>query len=107
MQMNNIMNGNKTLRINEVTSRPNAASNGSGVYMNSPISMKMDMHMFGAMYAPLNQLTLILLIPRVFKIKISGGLIKSPFLRIICFFLKSLPANLRLLNLFIFLLITK
>ena len=61
MQMNNIMNGNKALRINEVTSRPNAASNGSGVYMNSPISMKMDMHMFGAMYAPLDQLTLMVM----------------------------------------------
>ena len=29
--------------------------------MNSPISMKMDMHMFGAMYAPLDNLTLMLM----------------------------------------------
>ena len=61
MKMNNIMNGTKNLRIDEVTSRPNSASNGSGVYMNSPISMKMDMHMFGVMYAPLDQLTLMIM----------------------------------------------
>ncbi len=61
MQMNNIMNGTKNLSIDEVTSSPNSASNGSGVYMNSPISMKMDMHMFGAMYAPLDQLTLMIM----------------------------------------------
>ncbi len=61
MQMNNIMNGTKKLRINEVTARPNSASNGLGVYMNSPISMKMDMHMFGAMYAPIDQLTFMIM----------------------------------------------
>lgn len=61
MQMNKMMNGNKKLRIDEVTSRPNSASNSSGVYMNSPILMKMDMHMFGAMYAPLDQLTLMIM----------------------------------------------
>ena len=61
MQMNNVINGTKTLNIDEITSSPNGASNDLGTYMNSPISMKMDMHMFGAMYAPLDNLTLMLM----------------------------------------------
>ncbi len=58
MVMKNVMNGTKKLSIESVTTRPNGASDGSGTYMNSPISMKMDMHMFGAMYAPNDNLTL-------------------------------------------------
>lgn len=61
MQMKNVINGTKTLNIDEITSSPNGASNDLGTYMNSPISMKMDMHMFGAMYAPLDNLTLMLM----------------------------------------------
>ncbi len=57
MRMDKVMNGTKFLRITEITSAPNGASN-VGTYMNSPISMKMDMHMFGAMYAPTDYLTL-------------------------------------------------
>ena len=61
MQMNNVINGSKTLSTTSITSLPNSASNGRGTYMNSPISMKMDMHMFGAMYAPLEHLTLMIM----------------------------------------------
>ncbi len=38
-------------------SSPNGASNNLGNYMNAPISMKMNMHMFGGMYAPSDNLT--------------------------------------------------
>ncbi len=61
MKMDNVMNGTKKLNINQVTSSPNGASNSLGTYMNSPISMTMDMHMFGAMYAPFNNLTLMIM----------------------------------------------
>ena len=61
MFMNKTMNGTKSLSINEVMSAPNLASNGLGRYMNSPISMSMDMHMFGAMYAPSNNLTFMIM----------------------------------------------
>ncbi len=61
MRMNNVINGTKTLNITTITSSPNGASNGLGTYMNSPISMKMDMHMFGAMYAPIDDLTLMVM----------------------------------------------
>ena len=61
MKMQNIANGTKKIDINSVMSSPNGASNNSGNYMNSPISMKMNMHMFGAMYAPLDNLTLMIM----------------------------------------------
>ena len=57
MFMKKTINGTKSLGINEVMSAPNSAFNNSGRYMNSPISMNMDMHMFGAMYAPSNNFT--------------------------------------------------
>ncbi len=61
MEMNKIMNGTKVLYSDNITSVPNGASNGSGNYMNTSVSMKMDMHMFGAMYAPHDLLTLMLM----------------------------------------------
>ena len=42
-------------------SAPNGASNGAGTYMNAPISMNMSMHMFGAMYAPNDFFTLMIM----------------------------------------------
>lgn len=61
MQMNKIMNGTKVLYSDNITSAPNGASNGSGNYMNASVSMKMDIHMFGVMYAPHDLLTLMLM----------------------------------------------
>ena len=61
MVMKKMMNGTDELGIGNVTSLPNGASDGSGAYMNSPVSMKMDMHMFGAMYAPTDFLTLMIM----------------------------------------------
>ena len=61
MNMNNVGNGRKKININSVMSLPNGASNNSGNYMNSPISMKMNMHMFGGMYAPLSNLTFMIM----------------------------------------------
>ena len=51
MKMNNVANGTKKINTNSVMSSPNGASNNLGNYMNAPISMKMNMHMFGGMYA--------------------------------------------------------
>ena len=61
MKMNKIMNGTKILYPDNITSAPNSASNGKGTYMNTPISMGMNMHMFGAMYAPYDSMTLMLM----------------------------------------------
>ena len=47
MNMNNVANGTKKIDTNSVMSSPNGASNNLGNYMNDPISMKMNMHMFG------------------------------------------------------------
>ncbi len=79
MLMNNVMNGTKSLGIDEVTSAPNGASNGLGGYMNSPISMKMDMHMFGAMYALKDNITIMIMTSYLEKemtqqrMRMSGG----------------------------------
>ena len=61
MQMGKLFNNNKKLSTDIVMSAPNAASDGSGSYMNAPRSMSMDMHMFGLMYAPSDRLTLMLM----------------------------------------------
>ena len=61
MEMNKLFNGTKSLSVDKVMKAPNSASNGKGTYMNSPVSMKMEMHMFGIMYAPSNKLTLMLM----------------------------------------------
>ena len=61
MKMNSIYNGNKSMSIDSVMSSPNGASDNSGTYMNAPKSMKMDMHMFGMMYAPSDNVTLMLM----------------------------------------------
>ena len=58
MNMEGMLSGNNVISVNSVMSAPNGASDGSGTYMNSPISMKMNMFMFGAMYAPTDNLTL-------------------------------------------------
>ena len=61
MKMNDMANGTKKINTNLVMSSPNGASNNLGNYMNAPISMKMNMHMFGGMYAPLNNLTFMIM----------------------------------------------
>ena len=61
MNMNNVANGTKKINTNSVMSSPNGASNNLGNYMNAPISMKMNMHMFGWMYAPSDNLTFMIM----------------------------------------------
>ena len=61
MQMGKLFKKNKKLSKDSVMSAPNGASDGSGSYMNAPVSMSMDMHMFGIMYAPSNRITLMLM----------------------------------------------
>ena len=58
MNMEGMLSGNNVISVNSVMSAPNGASDGSGTYMNSPISMKMNMFMFGVLYAPTDNLTL-------------------------------------------------
>jgi hypothetical protein len=61
MQMNNIKQGTKKVNSGNTMRAPNGASDGSGTYMNTPEKMSMDMHMFGAMYAPLELLTVMIM----------------------------------------------
>ena len=61
MLMDEVLNGTKELNTNEIMSSPNGASNNAGTYMNAPISMRMNMHMFGGMYAPTDYLTLMIM----------------------------------------------
>ena len=61
MEMRNLFQGNNKISKARTMSSPNGASNGSGTYMNAPDSMSMDMHMFGAMYAPSDHITLMLM----------------------------------------------
>ena len=61
MQMNNIKQGTKKVNSGNTMRAPNGASDGSGTYMNAPEKMSMDMHMFGAMYAPLELLTVMIM----------------------------------------------
>ena len=61
MHMNNIKQGTKKVSVGNTMRAPNGASNGSGTYMNAPEKMSMDMHMFGAMYAPLDLLTVMIM----------------------------------------------
>ena len=61
MKMNKNLNGSKSLNLNEIMNFPNAASDNSGNYMNAPVAMRMNMHMFGVMYAPSNSYTLMLM----------------------------------------------
>ena len=58
MNMDSMLSGTNSISLNSVMSAPNGASNSSGIYMNSPVSMKMNMYMFGAMFAPTDNLTL-------------------------------------------------
>ncbi len=61
MEMKNLFQGNNKISKVHAMSSPNGASNSSGTYMNAPDSMSMDMHMFGAMYAPSDYITLMLM----------------------------------------------
>ena len=61
MKMHGLLNGKKSIGLRESMQAPNSASNGGGSYMNSPVAMNMDMHMFGVMYAPINYLTFMLM----------------------------------------------
>ena len=61
MKMDDVMNGNDSLTLEEIMTAPNSASDGSGTYMNAPVRMSMDMHMFGGMYAPSDYLTLMIM----------------------------------------------
>ena len=61
MRMNKVFNGTKSISTNAIMTAPNGASGGEGNYMNAPVSMKMDMHMLGAMFAPTDYLTIMLM----------------------------------------------
>ena len=61
MLMDGMLNGTKKITVNSVMSAPNGASDGSGRYMNSPLTMRMNMYMFGGMFAPTDNLTLMLM----------------------------------------------
>ena len=61
MEMNDVLNGTKKININRVMTSPNGASDNSGSYMNAPKKMSMEMHMFGMMFAPSDNLTLMLM----------------------------------------------
>ena len=61
MNMKNLFQGNNKISKATSMSSPNGASDSSGTYMNAPDSMSMDMHMFGAMYAPSDHFTLMLM----------------------------------------------
>ena len=61
MLMSQVKSGKTDMQIDEIMSAPNYASDGSGTYMNAPTEMTMDMHMFGAMYAPSDSITLSLM----------------------------------------------
>jgi hypothetical protein len=61
MDMKNLFQGNNKISKVHSMSSPNGASDSSGTYMNAPDLMSMDMHMFGAMYAPSDYFTLMLM----------------------------------------------
>ena len=61
MEMNGLYNGNSSVSISDSMSLPNGSSTSTGTYMNAPTSMSMTMYMFGGMYAPSNNLTLLLM----------------------------------------------
>ena len=54
-------------------SAPNGVSDSSGRYMNAPTSMSMNMHMFGGMYAPTDNLTFMLMTSYLEKEMTSKG----------------------------------
>lgn len=62
MKMYDTVNGNNYLSADEILKSPNGASDSSGTYMNAPIKMQMEKHMFGAMYAPTQKITLMAMI---------------------------------------------
>ena len=58
-QMGDNLEGSDRLSTSEIL----VGEGNSGQYMLAPISMTMEMHMFGLMYAPSNTLTMMLMIP--------------------------------------------
>ena len=79
MKMGSMLQGNDKISIGSAMSAPNGASDSSGRYMNAPTSMNMNMHMFGGMYAPTDNLTLMLMTSYLEKemtserMRMSGG----------------------------------
>ena len=79
MKMGSMLQGNDKISISSAMSAPNGASDSSGRYMNAPTSMNMNMHMFGGMYAPTDNLTLMLMTSYLEKemtserMRMSGG----------------------------------
>ena len=61
MEMGDMYDGDRPISTDDVMFSPYSSSSGNGTYMNSPLSMTMEMHMFGIMYAPSNKLTLMLM----------------------------------------------
>ena len=58
MSMSKIYSGNDSQETARIFSKSNSSSKNSGTYMNAPISMNMQMQMFGIMYAPSDRFTL-------------------------------------------------
>ena len=79
MKMGGMLQGQNKISIDSVMSAPNGASDSSGRYMNSPTLMNMNMHMFGGMYAPTDNLTFMLMTGYLEKemtserMRMSGG----------------------------------
>ncbi len=79
MKMGGMLQGQNKISIGSLMSAPNGASDSSGRYMNSPTSMNMNMHMFGGMYAPTDNLTFMLMTGYLEKemtserMRMSGG----------------------------------
>ena len=61
MEMRTLFQNSHKISKVQAMSSPNGASNNSGTYMNASDSMSMDMHMFGAMYAPTDHITMMLM----------------------------------------------
>ena len=58
MSMSKIYSGSDSQETARIFSKSNSSSKNSGTYMNAPISMNMQMQMFGIMYAPSDRFTL-------------------------------------------------
>lgn len=61
MNMSKNFNGSKSISTDEIMTSANGVSRNSGTYMNAPIKMSMEKHMFGIMYAPSNNITLMVM----------------------------------------------
>ena len=61
MEMSGLRNGISSISTEDTMTSPNGSSLSDGTYMNAPTSMNMSMHMFGMMYAPSDNLTLLIM----------------------------------------------